>query len=50
MPIFGDHPLTVRLSVALVLANARYWSTVAPLVRTQLDYWTLRARRSRIRV
>lgn len=43
MPIFGDHPLTVRLSVALVLANARYWSTVAPLVRTQLDYWTLRA-------
>ncbi len=43
MPAFGDHPLTVRLSIALVLANARYWSTVAPLVRTQLDYWTLRA-------
>jgi tetraprenyl-beta-curcumene synthase len=43
MPVFGDHPLTVRLSVALVFANARYWGTVAPLVRTQLDYWTLRA-------
>ncbi len=43
MPIFGDRPLTVRLNIALVLANARYWSTVAPLVRTQLDYWKLRA-------
>jgi hypothetical protein len=43
MPVFGDHPLTVRLSLALVSANARYWSTVAPLVRTQLEYWTLRA-------
>lgn len=43
MPVFGDHPLTMRLSVALVFANTRYWSTVAPLVRTQLDYWTLRA-------
>jgi tetraprenyl-beta-curcumene synthase len=43
MPVFGDHPLMVRMSLTLVLANARYWSTVAPLVRTQLDYWTLRA-------
>jgi tetraprenyl-beta-curcumene synthase len=43
MPVFGDHPLVVRVSVALVLANARYWSTIAPLVRTQLDYWTLHA-------
>jgi tetraprenyl-beta-curcumene synthase len=33
----------VRVSVALVLANVRYWSTVSPLVRTQLDHWTLRA-------
>lgn len=33
----------VRVSVALVLANARYWGTVAPMVRTQLDYWTRRA-------
>jgi hypothetical protein len=43
MPVLGDHPLTVRVSVALVLANARYWSTIAPLVRRQLDYWTQRA-------
>jgi tetraprenyl-beta-curcumene synthase len=45
MPLFGDHPLMVRMSLALVLANARYWSTVASLVRSQLDYWTLRAER-----
>ena len=31
------------VSLALVLANARYWSTVAPLVRTQLAYWGSRA-------
>jgi len=43
MPVFGDHPLMVRVSVALVLANTRYWSTVAPLVRTQLLRWTRRA-------
>jgi tetraprenyl-beta-curcumene synthase len=43
MPVFGDRPLMVRVSVALVLANARYWSTIAPLVHAQLDYWTLRA-------
>ncbi len=43
MPVFGDHPLIVRVSVALVLANVRYWSTVAPLVHTQLDHWTQRA-------
>jgi hypothetical protein len=43
MPVFGDHPLMVRVSVALVLANVRYWGTVARLVSTQLDYWTLRA-------
>jgi tetraprenyl-beta-curcumene synthase len=43
MPAFGDHSLTVRVSVALLLANARYWSTVAALVHTQLNYWTQRA-------
>lgn len=32
-----------RMGLALVLANARYWSTVAPLVHTQLDYWGRRA-------
>jgi hypothetical protein len=43
MPVFGDHPRTARMIVALVLANARYWSTVAPLVRAQLDHWATRA-------
>jgi len=33
------------MSAALVLANARYWSTVAPLVRTELARWTWRAER-----
>jgi tetraprenyl-beta-curcumene synthase len=44
MLVFGDHRLMVRVNLALVLANARYWSTVAPPVRLQLDYWTLRAK------
>jgi hypothetical protein len=26
-----------------VLANARYWSTVAPIAHKELDHWTLRA-------
>lgn len=43
MPSFGDHPLVARMSKALVLANVRYWITVAPLVRAQLAYWTRRA-------
>jgi len=33
-----------RAGFALVLANVRYWSTVAPLVRGQLDRWEQRAR------
>ncbi len=40
---FGDRPLMARMGLALVLANARYWSTVAPVVHTQLAYWALRA-------
>jgi len=43
MPPFGDHPLVARMSKALVLANIRYWITVAPLVRTQLSHWARRA-------
>jgi tetraprenyl-beta-curcumene synthase len=43
MPVFGNRTRIVRVGLALVLANARYWSTIAPLVQTQLDYWTLRA-------
>jgi tetraprenyl-beta-curcumene synthase len=39
----GDPLLVARMGWALVLANARYWSTVAPLVRTQLNYWGSRA-------
>lgn len=35
---------TARAGGALVLANARYWTTVAPLVRTQLSQWQRRAR------
>jgi tetraprenyl-beta-curcumene synthase len=33
-----------RAGSALVLANLRYWSTVAPLVRAQLSRWEQRAR------
>jgi tetraprenyl-beta-curcumene synthase len=43
MSPFGDRLLMARMGLALVLANTRYWSTVAPLVNTQLDYWARRA-------
>jgi tetraprenyl-beta-curcumene synthase len=33
-----------RAGLALLLANARYWSTVAPLVHAQLARWERRAR------
>ena len=36
---FADRRLLARAGVALLLANARYWSTVAPLVRAQLARW-----------
>jgi tetraprenyl-beta-curcumene synthase len=39
-----DRRLTARASGALVLANVRYWSTVAPIVRSQLTRWNERAR------
>jgi tetraprenyl-beta-curcumene synthase len=42
-PPFGDRLLAARVNVALLLANARYWSTVAPLLRTQLNHWWTRA-------
>jgi tetraprenyl-beta-curcumene synthase len=35
---------SARAGSALVLANVRYWSTVAPLVRVQLAYWEQAAR------
>ncbi len=37
MSAFGDHRLLARAGVALVLANIRYWPTVAPLVHTQIE-------------
>jgi tetraprenyl-beta-curcumene synthase len=42
---FGDRALTARMSLALILANTRYWSAVAPLVHTQLAHWTRHAER-----
>lgn len=36
--------LLARSGVALTLANVRYWSTVAPLARTQLARWEERGR------
>ncbi len=34
-----DRPPLARAGFALLLANVRYWSTVAPLVRVQLARW-----------
>jgi tetraprenyl-beta-curcumene synthase len=42
-PVFSDRRLLARAGVALVLANARYWTTVAPEVRAQLARWRTRA-------
>ncbi len=36
----GGGWLTARAGFALALANLRYWTSVAPLVRAQLDRWT----------
>jgi tetraprenyl-beta-curcumene synthase len=41
--VFADRRLLARAGVALVLANARYWTTVAPQVRAQLARWRTRA-------
>jgi tetraprenyl-beta-curcumene synthase len=41
---FGDRRLLVQAHLALLLANARYWPTVAPLVRAQLGRYEDRAR------
>lgn len=35
--------LGVRVALRLVLANVRYWVSVAPLVRSELRRWSLRA-------
>jgi tetraprenyl-beta-curcumene synthase len=39
----GDRRLATRAVVALVVANARYWTSVAPTVRRELKRWQLRA-------
>lgn len=38
-----DAGVSLRAGTALLLANARYWTNVAPLVRAQLDHWHGRA-------
>jgi tetraprenyl-beta-curcumene synthase len=39
----GKYRLAIDAGAALVLANVRYWRTVAPLVRGQLRHWRRRA-------
>jgi tetraprenyl-beta-curcumene synthase len=40
----AEHWLTARAGAALVLANARYWPTVAPAVHAQLHHWEQHAK------
>ncbi len=42
--VFADRRLTARAGLALILANVRFWPTVAPNVRTQLRRWEHQAR------
>ncbi|HMH47616.1 MAG TPA: hypothetical protein VK538_07865, partial [Solirubrobacteraceae bacterium] len=35
--------LVVRAGLALLVANGRYWTSVAPVVRRELKRWRLRA-------
>ncbi len=44
MSAFGDRRLLTRAGVALVIANARFWPSVAPVVGKQLRRWEVRAR------
>jgi len=41
--VLRDRRLLARAVAALVFANARYWLTVAPVVRAQLAHWQRRA-------
>jgi tetraprenyl-beta-curcumene synthase len=43
LPRLLDSRLSLQTGLALVRANARYWSAVAPLVREQLAHWHIRA-------
>lgn len=44
MSIFGDRRLIAQASLALVVANVRFWLTIAPLVARQLKRWEENAR------
>jgi tetraprenyl-beta-curcumene synthase len=44
LPTLGDRRLVARAGLALALANIRYWTSVAPIVRGELRRWELRAR------
>ncbi|HEX3519660.1 MAG TPA: DUF2600 family protein [Solirubrobacteraceae bacterium] len=39
--LFRDRGLLTRSSFALLLANGRYWTGVAPIVRTELKRWQM---------
>jgi tetraprenyl-beta-curcumene synthase len=39
----GDRRLVARSGLALILANGRYWTSVAPTVHRELKRWRLRA-------
>jgi tetraprenyl-beta-curcumene synthase len=41
--VFADRRLLARAGLALALANLRYWTTIAPEVRSQLACWRARA-------
>ena len=40
---FDDRWIVVRVGIALLLANLRYWASVAPTVRRELKLWRARA-------
>jgi tetraprenyl-beta-curcumene synthase len=47
MSAFGDRRLLARAGVALMLANIRFWPTIAPLVAAQLKRWEQHAHQIR---
>jgi tetraprenyl-beta-curcumene synthase len=44
MSMLGDRRLVARATLALAVANARYWPSVWPLVQRELRRWERRAR------
>jgi tetraprenyl-beta-curcumene synthase len=43
-PALADRRLVARAGLALLVANVRYWTSVAPVVRGELRRWERRAR------